>query len=65
MISAELNIDDRTEEKAETLKAWMTPIAAAMGAQLLVTGDIDAFKVVADECRGFGSRGDDRIRTDE
>ena len=40
---------DRLEgEDAETLKAWIEPIADQVGAETLVTDDADAFKEVAD-----------------
>ncbi len=43
-----LTIDELTGEDAETLEAWMAPIIAAVGAELLVTDDADSFKRVAD-----------------
>jgi transposase-like protein len=44
-----LSIDELPGEDAETLQAWLEPIATAVGASLLVTDDADAFKTVADE----------------
>ena len=36
-------------EDAATLKAWIEPIAASVGARVLVSDDADGFKTVADE----------------
>jgi transposase-like protein len=36
-------------EDAPSLKEWLQPVAEAVGAELLVTDDADAFKQVADE----------------
>ena len=44
-----LSIDDLSGEDAETLKEWLEPIAAAVEAEILVTDDADALKMVADE----------------
>lgn len=44
-----LTIDDLSGEDTETLREWMEPIVEAVGAQILVTDDADAFKTVADE----------------
>jgi len=44
-----LSVDRLTGEDAETLKAWMAPIAEAVGAEILVSDDADAFKIVADD----------------
>jgi len=44
-----LAIDALTGEDTETLKAWLEPIAAAVGAELLVSDDADSFKSVSDE----------------
>lgn len=44
-----LTIDELSGEDAETLKAWLEPIVTAVGAELLVSDDADAFKNVADE----------------
>jgi len=38
-----------TAEDAATLKAWIEPIAASVGAEVLVTDDADGFKTAADE----------------
>jgi len=58
-----LTIDELSGEDAATLKSWMDPIAAAVGAQLLVTDDADSLKTVADElalehqvCKGHVTR---------
>jgi len=45
-----LCIDQLAGEDAETLKAWIEPIADQVGAETLVTDDADAFKEVADQC---------------
>jgi hypothetical protein len=44
-----LTLDQLTGEDAETLQHWLEPVAAAVGAQVLVTDDADSFKTVADE----------------
>jgi len=44
-----LTIDELSGEDAETLTAWLEPIATAVGAELLVSDDADAFKIVAEE----------------
>jgi hypothetical protein len=44
-----LSVDDLSGEDAETLKDWLAPVAEAVGAEILVTDDADAFKTVADE----------------
>ncbi len=44
-----LTIDEVSAEDAATLKAWIEPIAASVGAQVLVTDDADGFKSAADE----------------
>jgi len=58
-----LTIDDLGGEDAETLREWMTPIADAVEAEILVTDDADALKSVADEagleqqvCKGHVKR---------
>jgi len=58
-----LTIDDLSGEDAETLQEWLTPIAAAVEAKILVTDDADALKSVADEagleqqvCKGHVKR---------
>jgi hypothetical protein len=44
-----LTVDALTGEDAAVLTAWLAPIAAAVGARLLVTDDADAFKAVAED----------------
>jgi transposase-like protein len=44
-----LTVDQLSGEDAEALRVWMEPIAAAVGAELLVTDDADAYKRVAHE----------------
>jgi hypothetical protein len=44
-----LSVDELTAEDAETLKEWLAPVAEAVGAEILVSDDADAFKTVADE----------------
>jgi transposase-like protein len=44
-----LTVDELSAEDAETLEEWLEPIVKAVGAQLLVTDDADAFKVAADK----------------
>ena len=44
-----LTIDAVSAEDAATLKAWIEPIAASVGAQVLVSDDADGFKSAADE----------------
>jgi transposase-like protein len=58
-----LSVDELPAEDAETIKAWLEPIAEAVSAQLLVSDDADAFKRVADElgldhqvCKGHVKR---------
>jgi transposase-like protein len=43
-----LTIDEVSAEDAATLKEWIDPIAASVGAEVLVTDDADGFKSVAD-----------------
>jgi hypothetical protein len=43
-----LTVDGLDGEDAETLEEWIAPIAAKVGAELLVTDDADSFKKVAD-----------------
>src|SRR5512143_119150 len=43
-----LTVDQLSGEDAETLKDWMAPIAAAVGAEILVSDDADGFKITAD-----------------
>lgn len=58
-----LTLDELSGEDAETLQEWLTPIAAAVEAKILVTDDADALKSVADEagleqqvCKGHVKR---------
>lgn len=58
-----LTIDELPAEDAETIKAWLEPIAEAVAAELLVSDDADAFKTVAEElgldhqvCKGHVKR---------
>ena len=58
-----LTVDDLAGEDAQTLREWIEPIAEAVGAQILVSDDADAFKSVADElgleqqvCKGHVKR---------
>ena len=44
-----LSIDHLSGEDARTLQAWIEPIADQVGAQVLVSDDADAFKIVSDE----------------
>jgi transposase-like protein len=44
-----LTIDALSGEDTQALKAWLEPIATAVGAQLLVSDDADSFKGVSDE----------------
>jgi hypothetical protein len=44
-----LTVEGLSGEDAATLEEWMAPIAEAVGAEILVTGDADAFKTVADQ----------------
>jgi transposase-like protein len=44
-----LSIDELAGEDAEQLKAWLEPILNAVEADVLVTDDADAFKIVSDE----------------
>ncbi len=44
-----LTVDELPAEDAETLQEWLEPIVKAVGAQLLVTDDADAFKTTADK----------------
>jgi hypothetical protein len=43
-----LTVEGLSGEDAATLEEWMGPIAEAVGAEILVTDDADAFKTVAD-----------------
>jgi len=58
-----LTVDGLSGEDAATLEEWVAPIAEAVGAQILVTDDADAFKTVADNlgrdhqvCKGHVKR---------
>jgi hypothetical protein len=58
-----LTVDQLPAEDAETIKAWLEPIAEAVAAQLLISDDSDAFKMVAPElgldhqvCKGHVKR---------
>lgn len=44
-----LSIDGLPGEEAEQLKAWLEPILDAVDADVIVTDDADAFKIVSDE----------------
>jgi len=44
-----LSIDGLPGEDAEQLKAWLEPILDALDADVLVSDDADAFKIVSDE----------------
>jgi hypothetical protein len=58
-----LTVDDLSSQNTETLKDWLEPIAEAVEAEILVTDDADALKIVADElgleqqvCKGHVKR---------
>ncbi len=58
-----LTVDELSAEDADTLKEWLAPVAEAVGAEILVSDDADAFKTVADElgldhqvCKGHVKR---------
>jgi hypothetical protein len=44
-----LTVDSLSAQDVEALKQWLEPIAASVGAQVLVTDDADGFKTGADE----------------
>jgi transposase-like protein len=44
-----LTVDELAAEDVDTLQEWLEPIVKAVGAQLLVTDDADAFKTAADK----------------
>jgi hypothetical protein len=44
-----LTIDEVSAEDVAPLKAWIEPIAASVGAKVLVSDDADRFKTVADD----------------
>jgi transposase-like protein len=63
-----LTVEGLSGEDAATLEKWMEPIAEAVGAQILVTDDADAFKMVADNlgrdhqvCKGHVKRNTERL----
>jgi len=63
-----LTVDDLPGEDAERLQEWLAPIAQAVGADILVTDDADAFKTAADElglahqvCKGHVTRNTERL----
>lgn len=43
-----LSVDRLPAEDARTLQTWLAPVARAVGAELVVSDDADAFKTVAD-----------------
>jgi hypothetical protein len=64
-----LSVDGLTGEDAATLKEWLQPVAEAVGAEILVSDDADAFKEVADElgvkhqvCKSHVQRNTERLR---
>jgi transposase-like protein len=44
-----ISIDKLPGEETEQLKAWLQPIVEAVDAEVLVTDDADAFKIISDE----------------
>ena len=44
-----LTVDIVNDAEAQTLKAWVQQVAEAVGAEVLVSDDADAFKTAADE----------------
>lgn len=44
-----LSVDELPAEDAETIQTWLEPIAQAVAAELLISDDADAFKMVAEE----------------
>jgi transposase-like protein len=44
-----LTIDQLSSEDAQSLQAWVAPIAESVEARVLVSDDADAFKIVADQ----------------
>ena len=44
-----LTVYELSREEAETLREWIEPMAEAVGADLLVTDDADAFKTLTDK----------------
>ena len=58
-----LTVDALSAEDAETVKEWLDPVVEAVGAELLVSDDADAFKAVANDlglahqvCKGHVKR---------
>jgi hypothetical protein len=63
-----LTVDGLSAEDAATLEEWMDPIVEAVGAEILVTDDADAFKTVADDlgrdhqvCKSHVKRNTERL----
>jgi transposase-like protein len=63
-----LTVDDLPSEDADSLTDWLSPIAQAVEADILVTDDADAFKTVADElgldqqvCKSHVTRNTERL----
>jgi hypothetical protein len=44
-----LSVDRLPNAEAQTLQTWLAPIAQAVGAEILVSDDADAFKTMADD----------------
>jgi hypothetical protein len=66
-----LTVDGLSGEDAATLEEWMGPIVEAVGAEILVTDDADAFKRVADNlgrdqqvCKGHVKRNTESLIED-
>jgi transposase-like protein len=66
-----LTIDELSGEDAQTLTAWIAPIAEQVGAKLLVTDDADSLKAVAEAvgldqqiCKGHVKRNTDALIAD-
>jgi hypothetical protein len=49
LTGAVLSVDQLPNAEAQTLRTWLAPLAAAVGAELLVSDDADGFKTAADE----------------
>jgi len=65
-----LSIDELSGEDAQTLRAWIQPIAEKVGARTLVTDDADALKHAADDngmyqqvCKSHVGRNTDELIT--
>lgn len=63
-----LTVDELSGEDAAILESWIRPIAEAVGAEILVTDDADAFKKVADDlgleqqvCKSHVKRNTERL----